>query len=68
MKTQRLMKKEDVFSPIDDEKNIRKNLQHSPIWKECHHREELDEVAGMFMYTINFHGLTPVQVLNIQQY
>lgn len=67
MKTQRLMKKEDVFSPIHDE-NIRKNLQDSPIWKTCHHQEELDEVAGMWLYTINFHGLTPVQVLNVQQH
>ena len=61
------MKKEDVFSPIHD-KDIRKNLETSPIWKEAHHQEELDEVSGMWLYTINFHGLTPVQVLNVQQY
>lgn len=67
MEIQRTMKKEDVFSPIHDEK-IRKNLVNSPIWKKCNHREELDEVAGMWLYTINFNGLTPVQVLNIQQY
>jgi len=67
MKAQRTMKKEDVFSPIHDE-NIRKNPTTSPIWKECHHREELDEVAGMWLYTINFDGLKPVQVLNIQPY
>ena len=67
MKTQETMKKEDVFSPILDE-NIRKNVTTSPIWKECHHREELDDVAGMWLYTINFQGLVPVQVLNVQQY
>lgn len=61
------MKKEDVFSPIHDE-NIRKNLTTSPIWKECHHQDELDELTGMWLYTINFSGLTPIQVLNVQQY
>jgi hypothetical protein len=61
------LKKEFVFSRIHDD-DIRKNLQNSPIWKECNHREELDDVAGYWMYHINFKGLTPVQVTNIHQY
>ena len=64
------MKLEFVFSRIHDE-NIRKgvmNLQNSPIWKECNHRDELDDVAGYWLYYINFKGLIPVQVTNIQQY
>jgi len=64
------MKLEYVFSPIHDE-NIRKgkkNLQNSPMWKECNHREELDDVAGYTVYYINFKGLTPVQVTMIIQY
>lgn len=60
------MKTEIVFSPIKD-KNIKKDIINSPIWKECYKPEELsDEMRGkMTAYTIKFDGLTPVQVTNI---
>jgi hypothetical protein len=60
------MKREQVYSTIHDP-NIRKNIIKSPIWKKCHHRDELDDVAGMWMYAVNFKGLTPVQVTKIEQ-
>ena len=61
------MEKEFIYSRVED-KNIRKNIKGSPIWKECHHREELDDLAGYWEYLINFNGLEPVQVLKIQQF
>jgi hypothetical protein len=58
--------REVVYSPVHD-KNIRKDISNSLIWKECHHREELDDVAGMWAYSIYFRGLTPTQVTKIEQ-
>ena len=60
------MIREQVYSRIHD-KDIRKDIMNSPIWKSCNHQEELDEVAGYWMYAINFKGLTPVQVTKIEQ-
>jgi hypothetical protein len=65
-----LMKKEFVFSRIADSKITKSlgNLNNSPIWKECSHRKELDDVAGFYCYVINFKGLTPVQVTHITEH
>jgi hypothetical protein len=59
-----------VFSPIED-KEIRKNLNDSPIWKQAYHEEELSRVdkkyATMFEYTIKFEGLKPVMVNGVKK-
>lgn len=57
---------EKVFSPYEDRK-ISKDLNNSPIWKNCFKEEELtNEIKSkyqyMFMYIIKFDGLTPMQV------
>ena len=64
------MKKEFVFSRIPDNKIMKSlaNTKNSPIWKECSHREELDDVAGYYCYVVNFKRLTPVQVIHITEY
>ena len=63
------MKKEFVFSRIADSKITKSlsNLQNSPIWKECSHQEELNDVAGYYCYVIMFKGLTPIQVTHITE-
>ncbi len=56
-----------VYSPVED-KEIRSNLNNSPIWKKAYHEDELPEAnkkhAHMFEYSIKFDGLKPVQVTN----
>lgn len=66
------MKEEKVYSPVKDG-NIRKNLNDSPIWKNCFHKDDLDENPGimrkypeMIEYSIKFDGLKPVQVVNVK--
>ena len=57
---------EQVYSPIDDRKHIKKNLKNSSIWNNCYTKDEhLDVLSGydqMFCYSIKFDGLTPIQV------
>ena len=64
------MENVNVYSPVDD-KDIRTNLNGSPIWKQAFHETELVAVEKkfpvMFKYTIKFDGLKPVQVTNIQK-
>lgn len=60
-----------VYSPIED-KEIRNNLNGSPIWKQAYHADELSEDVRkkhptMFEYTIKFDGLRPVQVTNVKK-
>jgi len=57
-----------VYSPVDD-KDIRTNLNNSPIWKQAYHSDEYKEAmkkyAHMFEYSIKFDGTKPIQVTNI---
>lgn len=59
-----------VYSPIDD-KEVRTNLNNSPIWKQAYHADELPAVrkkhANMYEYSIKFDGLKPIQVTNIKK-
>ena len=57
-----------VYSPIED-KEIRKNLNGSPIWKQAYHEEELSDAqkfSKIFEYTIKFDGLKPVMVNGVK--
>jgi len=64
------MENVSVYSPVED-KDIRNNLNGSPIWKQAYHAEELAEAqkknATMFEYTIKFDGLKPVQITNVKK-
>jgi len=64
------MKTEKVYSKIED-KNIKKSLNDSPIWKEAIHEDELAEVQEkgkpLFEYSIKFEGTKPVQVTDIKK-
>jgi hypothetical protein len=54
-----------IYSPIKDD-NIKKDITHSPIWKNCYHNDDdKPNVPQMFVYTIKFNGLIPIQVLKI---
>jgi hypothetical protein len=59
-----------VYSPIED-KDIRTNLNNSPIWKQAYHESEYKDVLKkyiqMFEYSIKFDGLKPIQVINIRK-
>ena len=65
-----ITKVERVYSPIND-KNIKKNVNGSNIWKKCYTEDEfrnhLPESLTMFEYQVKFKGLTPIQVTNIKQ-
>jgi hypothetical protein len=64
------MENVNVYSPIED-KDIRTNLNASPIWKQAYHEDELPEAvkkfANMFQYVIKFDGLKPIQVAKVQK-
>jgi len=59
-----------VYSPVDD-KEIRKNLNGSPIWKQAYHEDEFmaadNKDAVIFEYTIKFDGLKPVMVNGVKR-
>ncbi len=59
-----------VYSPIED-KEIRKNLNNSPIWKLAYHNDEYKSFVSnhpnMFEYTIKFDGLKPMQVTKVMK-
>lgn len=57
-----------VYSPILD-KDIRKNINNSPIWEEAYHESEIDDVKKpLTEYTFKFEGLTPVQLTKMKKY
>ena len=65
------MTNEVVVSPVED-KNINKNLNGSPIWKNCFHTDEItDEIRGKspkwFEYHVKFDGLKPIQCTKMIQ-
>ena len=67
-----IYKDEKVYSPIED-KDIRSNLEGSPIWTGLrYHATELAEAKKnhpvLFEYSIKFDGLNPCQVTNVQKF
>ena len=60
-----------VYSTIED-KNIKKNLNNSPIWKKAIHADDLGNVVDKYdiiwEYEIIFDGLKPIQVTKITKY
>ena len=59
---------ENVYSPVFDS-NIKKELNNSPIWKECYKEEELTNSLrnkGLWCYTIKFDDTRPIQVTNVK--
>jgi hypothetical protein len=58
-----------VYSPIED-KNIQKNLNDSPIWKQAYHEEELQgkNFKEVFKYSMKFDGLKPFQVTKVEKH
>lgn len=63
---------ENVYSPIDDPK-MGKNVANSKVWDLCFKEEEMSrELANkhprMFVYTVKFDGVTPIQVTKIKNY
>lgn len=62
---------EEVYSPVDDAK-MGKNIMNSTVWDLCFKKEEATEELiakhpKMFVYTVKFDGLTPIQVTKIKQ-
>jgi hypothetical protein len=59
-----------VFSPVDD-KDIRQNLNGSPIWKLAYTESELKEAEKkhpvLFEYSVKFDGVKPVQLLGVKK-
>jgi len=59
-----------VYSPVDD-KEIRSNLNGSPIWKQAYHADELEAAktkhAVLYEYSIKFNGLQPIQVTGVKE-
>jgi len=66
-KTKETLKPFHVYSSIED-KDIEKNLNDSPIWQQCYHKEDLPEGFSGFEYKIAFDGLKPVQVMDVKRY
>jgi len=60
-----------VYSTIED-KNIKKNLNDSPIWKKAIHSDDLNGVEEKYNviweYDIKFDGLKPIMVTKINRY
>lgn len=65
--------KEIVYSPINDHR-IKAELINSPIWKLVYTKEEVTEElikkhkGHMYVYTIKFDGLTPVQHMGTKKF
>jgi len=60
-----------VYSTIED-KNIKKNLNDSPVWKKAIHSDDLNDVEEkhniIWEYDIKFDGLKPIMVTKINRY
>lgn len=62
---------EKVYSPIKDNA-LKANLKTSPIWKTCYKEEDLNrdilmKHERMYVYTIKFDGVTPVQLSGVTE-
>ena len=60
-----------VYSPIED-KEIKKNLKDSTIWKSAYHVDDLilslNTHANMYEYLIKFEGTKPIQCTKVSKY
>jgi len=61
---------EVVWSPIKDE--LRKDLKHSPIWKNCYREDEMTpsimvNSSVWYIYQIKFDGLNPIQCTKFKE-
>ena len=57
-----------VYSPILD-KDIRKNINNSPIWKEAYHESEISNIKKpLTEYTFKFEGLKPIQLTKMKKH
>ncbi len=65
------MKDVIVYSPIED-KQIRTNLNDSPIWKKAYHESDLSEIEKryptLWQYTIKFEGTKPIQFTKMKKH
>lgn len=59
-----------VYSPVED-KEIKKNLNDSAIWKNSYHESELADAKlkhnTLYEYTMKFDGLKPFQLTNVKK-
>lgn len=63
-----MTKVETVYSPVFD-KDIQKNLQNSPVWKEAYKEDEIEKVnKQLYVYKIKFDGLKPIQVTKMNKH
>jgi len=64
------MKDEKIYSPIED-KQIRANLQDSPMWAKTYHETDLALAKSkhpvLFEYVIRFDGLKPLMVTKVSK-
>jgi hypothetical protein len=61
---------QDVWSPVRDD-NFSKNLNDSPVWKNCYHEEEVThEVKATspkwYVYSVKFEGVKPIMVTKVK--
>lgn len=62
------LKVETIYSKIED-KNIKKDIVNSNIWKNCEHPDDVKykDLKGWFEYKIKFDGLIPVQCVKTKK-
>lgn len=60
-----------VYSTVED-KNIKNELNKSPIWDKSIHADDLqnvkDKYPSIWEYSIKFNGTKPIQVTNVVKY
>ncbi len=60
-----------VYSTIED-KDIKKNLNNSPVWRKAIHEDDLqsvkDTLPSIWEYQIQFDGLKPMFVSKVNKY
>lgn len=60
-----------VYSTVED-KNIKNELNASPIWQKAIHADDLqnvkDKYPSIWEYSIKFEGTKPRQVTNVKKY
>ena len=57
---------EKVYSKILD-KDFAKNIETSPVWKDCIHSSDITAGFVGYIYTVMFDGTKPVQVKGIKK-
>ena len=57
---------EKVYSTILD-KDFAKNINSSPVWKNCEHSSDVSNNYHGYVYTVMFDGTKPVQVKGVKK-